>query len=331
MNTSRLTAILAGLAVQACWPTESFPPQEDAGAPMPDAAETCKGLCVPVSPAGWSEAALVWVGNEADAPPCPADAVSEFYTGHGYRDGPIPCSACTCDKPTGSCALPATLTAAAASCADDGSGVAHTSFDPPASWDGFCSGEIAIPAGKLCGGVPCVQSVTIAPLKPSGCLPNGNTNASPPPWDTFVRVCLDTPYPLRCTTNSGVCVTVPPGPEFKQCIIQRGYPPVLPCPPNYPDKRIFYDGAAPYCAPCACRAPTGNTCAGSIALFEDGVCGSALGAAVSLDASGPTCIDVPPGSALGSKIASDPIFKPGSCTPTGGAPEGMMICCQPGQ
>src|SRR6185369_14854502 len=113
-------------------------------------------------------------------------------------------------------------------CAGDGSGVAHTSSDPPASWGGLCNGENAIPAGKLCGGVPCVQSVTVAPLtmKQTGCLPNENTNASPPPWNRFARACTRSGAPQGCTTGDEVCVPAAPGSEFKQCISKFGDPAV---------------------------------------------------------------------------------------------------------
>jgi hypothetical protein len=58
-----------------------------------------------------------------------------------------------------------------------------------------------------------------------------------------------------------------------------------------------------------------------------------------LDALGPKCVDLPLGSALGSKSATSPIYKAGStCTPTGGnkisepSPnEAMVFCCQGSQ
>jgi hypothetical protein len=136
-----------------------------------------------------------------------------------------------------------------------------------------------------------------------------------------------------------LCVAAIPGPEFKQCISQRGDPALsaLTCPPAYPDRSVFYSGAAPMCTPCACSKPIGSTCTGSIALFSDAACGVPLVWTWMLDALGPKCGDLPLGSALGSKSASSPIYSPGSqCAATGGEPisepspnEATVFCCQP--
>ena len=276
--------------------------------------------------------ALVWMGAEADAPPCSAvpGAPFEYYTGYGDPEGP-PCGACKCETPSGSCELPATLTAAAASCAGDGSGVAHTSFDPPASWDGTCTTSNAIPAGKLCGGVPCVQSVTVAPLtlKQGGCLPIEPANHPPPIWKTFARACVRNSGIHDCGTEIGACAPQPPSAEFRICTLRTIESASLDCPSGYPDKSIFYDDPVPYCSPCACGIPDGGFCTGSISLFQDGACGAQPLHVVDVDAKGPTCADVPPGSALGSKTASDPSYSGGYCTPSGGAPSVTVICCIP--
>jgi hypothetical protein len=310
----------------------------DAGLPG-DAGETCAGVCLPGFPNIWVGPELVWMGDEADAPPCPARASVEGFTARRPPAAP-PCAAtCTCAPPSGACALPATLTAAAASCADNGPGVAHTSFDPPASWTGACAATNAIPAGKLCGGVPCVQSVTIAPLtvSESSCLPIETPNISPPPWGTFARACTNAGSPPRCSTADALCVPAAPGPEFKQCIATIGNPAFWNCPATYPEKSVFYSDFVDNrsCSPCSCGAAEGGTCVGSIGLFTDPACGAPLiGPTIAIDAVGPKCLDVPQGSALGSKSASEPTYKPGSCPITGGekgqidANLTWVICCQ---
>jgi hypothetical protein len=111
--------------------------------------------------------------------------------------------------------------------------------------------------------------------------------------------------------------------------VQYGPPGVLDCPSSYPNKHVFYSGLAPECAPCACDAPTDSACTGSIELYQDGSCGAPLGAAVSIDGTGPVCVDVPPGSALGSKSATKAFYNPGSCKASGGAPAGAIFCCIP--
>ena len=331
MKGSRLAALFSMSAAVACGPAETLPPH-DGGPPTGDAGEMCVGECVPFPTASWAGPALVWMGAEADAPHCPAVAPNESFTGYGYPDVPITCSDCICGPPSGWCDLKTTLTAAAASCADDGSGVAHTSFDPPASWGGTCNDENAIPAGKLCGGVPCVQSVTIAPLtvKQTGCLPIASPPVDPPPLTVFARGCLNDLNSPRCTAHKGLCVTPAPGPEFKQCVsLLYANPDEVKCSPDYPNRSFFYEEPTPKCLPCACEPPTGSTCTGSISLFQDSTCGAPVLPKLAISAMGPTCADVPPGSALGSKLANSPSYKQGTCTPSGGGPVGRVLCCRP--
>lgn len=338
MRNSRLTAsffaVFAAISGNACGPAESLPPTNDAGVTddAGDAGDACAGVCAPHVPLSWSVLAFVWVGAQADAPPCSAVAgvSGEFYTGYGDPEGPL-CGACKCEAPTGSCELPATLTAAAATCPGDGSGVAHTSFDPPVSWDGTCTTSNAIPAGELCGGTPCVQSVTIAPLtlKQGGCLPVEPTNHPPPTWKTFVRACDLKSFPRDCGTMGGVCSPRLPSAEFRLCTLRQVDSADVECPAAYPDKSVFYDDPVPYCSPCACGVPTDGSCTGSISLFQNSACSAQPFQVVNVDAKGPTCTDVPPGSALGSKTASKPSYSGGSCTPSGGIPPATVICCIP--
>jgi hypothetical protein len=334
MSYSRLTASFFSLFVAgtACGPGESLPPNIDAGINH-DAGETCPGVCVPLPEADWNAPALVWVGAEADAPPCSAvaGAPGEYYTGYGDPDGP-PCGACKCEKPSGSCKLPATMTAAAASCAEDGSAVTHTSFDPPQSWDGTCTSSNAIPGVKLCGGAPCVQSVTIAPLMltQGGCLPVEPPNNQPPPaWKTFVRACVRDSFPPSCSVEIGVCAPRPPSQAFRICTLRRGDADKLDCPSTYPDRSVFYDGPVPDCSPCACGVPSPSSCNGSISFFQDGACGTPPLQTINVNAKGPKCTDVLPGSALASKVASELSYSGGYCTPSGGVPLATVICCIP--
>ena len=332
MKGSRLKAVLTVVFVIAgvgCGPSETLPPPSDAGIPD-DAGDQCPGhgLCAPGPIEAWLGPVLLWTGPEADAPLCPANAGFEVYSGHADPLGP-PCGVCTCAPAAGSCASSATLTAAAASCADDGPGVTHTSFDPPAGWDGTCTDMNAIPAGKLCGGVPCVQSVTIAPLTltQGGCLPIHEPPQGPPTWKTFARACADAVYPSACGSNGSLCAPPAQGPEFKVCVHYGGNPSKITCPAAYPDKHIFHPGPDPLCSACACEAPTGSTCGGSSSLFQNGTCGAPHVASASIDAKGPTCVDVPPGSALGSAMTSAPSYYAGSCAPSGGDPVSRVFCC----
>ncbi|MFS8069879.1 MAG: hypothetical protein ACMG6S_26235 [Byssovorax sp.] len=316
----------------------------DAGdADPPDAVSTtCDGQCVPAVPNQWFGPALVWMGVEVEAPPCPAVAPVESYTGHGDLGSVASfCGACACAPPSGSCELPATLTASASVCPGDGSGVTHTSFDPPANWGGTCTAASSTPAGKLCGGVPCVQSITIAPLtlKQDGCSPiEPTTMATPPAWGTFARSCITAPSTRVCGVVGELCAPMAPEPAFKLCISRSGDPekPALACPSNYPVRSVFYDELLDdrTCSPCLCDAPTGSTCTGSISIFDDSACSAPL-ISTKIGAAGPLCHDVPAGSALGSKSASEPIYSPGTCAPTGGVQNGSAVpdgatvfCCR---
>jgi hypothetical protein len=238
--------------------------------------------------------------------------------------------------------LPATLTASAATCAGDGVSVAHTSFDPPVSWGGTCTPANAVPGGKLCGGVPCVQSVTIAPLTltQGGCLPIEPVNVQPPPtWKTFVRACVVNPLLQACgpPTAIGACAPQPPGPAFKVCTLRPGEPTDLDCPDGYPEKFVAYKDFidSRTCSPCTCGTPMGSTCTGSIAIFQDGACTMPLVASASIDAKGSKCLDLSSGAALLSKSASPPpTFTAGACVAEGATPEtnavphfAEVICC----
>jgi hypothetical protein len=317
------------------------PTASDAG--VDDAGGTCVGQCAPHIPADWSPPALVWVGAEADAPPCAAIGATQHYVGHADLDAPIVCGACTCAPPSGSCALPATLTASSATCPGNGSGVTHTSFDPPAGWGGTCTPANAIPGGQLCNGVPCVQSVTIAPLTltQGGCLPIEPVNVQPTPtWNTLVRACVVNPLLQACgpPTAIGACAPLPPSAAFKVCTLRPGEPTDLDCPDGYPEKFVAYkdfiEGRT--CSSCSCDAPTGSTCTGSITIFNNGACsGLPLVVSAAIDAVGSQCLDVKPvGAALLSKSASPPTFTAGACVAEGGTPKtsavphvAEVICC----
>lgn len=306
-----------------------------------DAGEPCDGVCLPAPPAGWFGPYFFWMGDEADVPQCSdlPGVLNELYSGYGDLDAPTHCDACACAQPTGSCAVPATVTASAATCAGDGPGATHTPFNSPPKWDGTCTSANAIPPGKLCGGVPCVQSVTIAPLtlKESGCLPIQPLNVQPPPvWKKFGRACTGEAKVTHCETG-GVCAPIVPSPQFKQCIGHDGDSDYSKCPPGYPERSVFYNSFTDNrsCEACACKAPTGSTCTGSISIFSDPGCGMSIGGSLQIDALEPQCLDLLPGATLGSKSASEPIFTPGQCAPSDSKPmdnvslhTAVAWCCQ---
>jgi hypothetical protein len=321
----------------------------DAGAPGDGGppVDTCDRQCVPRAGADWTGPVLLWTGAEADAPLCPSLAGNflKTYTGHADPKPPT-CGACACKEPDGSCALPATLTASSAPCPGTAPGAVHTSFDPPAGWSGTCTAANAIPAGALCGGVPCVRSVTIAPLTLSNdtCEPiQPDGYQSPATWGRFALACSGEMISGRCASiGDGVCVRPAPGPEFTQCVFRHvalAEVDGVGCDPGYPEKSVFYEGFADFaqaCEPCTCEPATGSTCTGSIALFKDAACGvPLLGPVIPIDSTGSKCFDLPAGSPLGSKQVNETSYLHGACAPSGGGlkPEASPVyptifCCQ---
>ena len=189
-----VAAFCAGCTNEAgnCHNTLSCPLPPDAGATVPDASDTaCEGPCVRGNNFDWQDPWMVYLGpDQSHAPICPEQAPNE----KDYRAAPAPkpCPACECNAPTGSCMLPATANANNAACPAKDPGTIQTPFDPPSGWDGACTAQPAIAENLDCGGDPCVQSVTFAPLvlTEEGCTPK------PPvvPYDnpqslTFARTC----------------------------------------------------------------------------------------------------------------------------------------------
>ncbi|MFT3764710.1 MAG: hypothetical protein QM820_04215 [Minicystis sp.] len=302
-----------------------------------DAPDFC-GQCVPGQASGWSPPELVWFGQEKDAPKCPLVAPQADFEGYTDLDAPIDCGTCSCGAPSGSCALPTAMTANAASCALNGSATPHTPFNPEVGWAGACDTNQSIPSGKLCSGVKCVQSLTIGPLALSegACTPSEPPAQPAPVWKSFARGCHAVPL-TWCNGGASVCLGVPP-PElgFRVCMYHDGdkdCPAISP----YQDKHVLYqdyeDTRA--CTGCTCDAPAGSTCASTITVFSDGACSAPL-YSFTIGSTNPDCHDVPAGTPLGSKSATAPVYKPGSCTPGGGQPMGAATpahastyCCLP--
>ena len=312
----------------------------DAGAADAEGPLGCEGECLPNAPLAWSDPVLLWYGAELSAPACPDSAPAVGFEGHADLNAPDPiCGACACEPPAGACDLPATMTANAATCALNGASTPHTTFDPATDWTGACDTNAPIPAGKLCSGVKCVQSVTIAPLTlQESCAPVTPPipKDHPSTWATFARACTWTPRG-DCPSLGDVCLPAAPVPDgFRVCVSHEGD---VDCPSfgPYLDKHVFYEGVEDTrsCTPCACDPPVGSTCEALISVFEDGVCSSVVNVATAT-AAGPTCHDLPAGSALGSKSAGPATYTPGACAPSGGEPLGsaepigpVTFCCLP--
>jgi hypothetical protein len=292
--------------------------------------ESCTGQCLPVSPDGWLGPQLLWTGTEADAPPCPAGAPANVYEGHADLTASNTCGACSCTPPAGSCTLPATLTANDAPCEQLTASTGHEPFDPPNPWDGTCTTYDAIPAAtQPCGGAPCIASIAIAPLvlSETGCAvavqsaPAGSAAL----WGTFARACTAA-VPTPCNDENGICSPFLSG--SSPCIYHEGD---VACPGSYSpysEKHVFYGSVddTRSCTPCSCGAPAGSACEALVSVYSD-TCSTLLDA-TEITAAAPLCLDVPPGSGLGSKAATPATYTPGACQASGGE---AMGTAQPGE
>jgi hypothetical protein len=199
----------------------------------------------------------------------------------------------------------------------------------------------AVP-GDTCakGSETCVQSVTIAPLAiDDGCAvapPQAPPVVPPVAWGTLGLVCT--------SGASGTCASLdetcgPAGAAgFQQCVYQSG---VADCPTDtgpYTEQHVFFQDVDDTrgCSACTCGPVVGSSCAAVVSIYSDGACRDFVaGDTITPSATAP-CLDVPPGSALGSVSADAGPYVSGTCQasdagPTGSA-QGTMpatFCCVP--
>ena len=297
--------------------------------PPPGAGETCSGECVPLAPAGWSDAMLLWSGPVFATPQCPDRAPSPAY--QGWADlVSTGCGECSCEAPTGVCELPTVFVASTTMCPGDGPGADHTFFAAPDPWDGSCTDQGAIPAGQLCNGVPCVRSLTIDPLvvMESACTPS-QTVVPASSWQTAALACRGTAMP-PCEDPGTLCVPTgePIEEGFSLCIYSRGD---FDCPTAWPVQHVFYKDKddSLECTACTCSDPAGGECSAIVSVYQDDACSTLLTSNFVTSADPADCINVSAGAALGSKEVSDVTYQPGSCTPSGGEPAGYPVPIEP--
>lgn len=296
-------------------------------------APTCDADCAPVP--GWLGPSLFAIGPYDDVPGCPDIAPNkgiEVYDGLSVP--PLGCPVCQCEASDTACSVPTDWHASAAKCSGAGAAQA-TPFPAPAAWSGDCTTESAVPAGALCNGVACVQSVTVqAPTitaAPCAAVPIGGSAPPPVTWARRARECLPDD-PATCPEEPPACV---PESGFSMCVYQGAD---VPCPGSpYTERHLFHRAAEDHrsCSPCACGPPADNACITFVTAYSDAACGTVAGAIHVVSGEGEGCFDVPAGFGLAAKTAEVIAVQPGECEPSGGEPGGtaapvlpVTVCCR---
>ena len=279
---------------------------------------------------GWAGPTRLWVGSEEQAQECPYGAASTSYEGHTDLFAPAACETCACEPPTGSCALPSTLTVSTAVCYAPGT---MTSFNAPDPWDGLCDSTTQIPAGKA-------YSLTIDPMTmtENGCAPGPPVAAKviSSYWQTFARTCDGKGWTSGALSQT-ICIPPddPTPPGFNLCIFQNGE---NDCPTEsnnvFTVRHVFYKGVQDdrQCSACTCGAPTGSVCTATISIYKgtDLTCSGPALDQKTVSSEKAACLDIAPtGQALGSKSAGPMTYLPGTCPAIGGDGSGNAIPTQP--
>lgn len=304
----------------------------------PDTGSVCTtGVCLSV-PTYWNGPLLLWSGLAGQAPECPSGPTGLAWQGHSDLVVPDMCEACTCAPPTGSCALPETLTASTTACNALGD---STSFNAPPAWDGQCDTAVQVPAGAA-------TSLTIGTLTvlEKECLPGaptipGAAKVAAAYWAKDAQSCHGPGF-LPCLNMNSACAPVEDPDNFRVCITREGE---SECPELeggvFSERLIFYQGINDdrQCSECTCGQPTGSVCRATIAVYSgaDLTCSDSALETKLASSVVPVCLDFAlPGQALGSKSAGATTYAPGTCKPLGGEPSGgataresFTFCCRP--
>lgn len=307
---------------------------------MPSVFPTCTAECVPEASGptalDWTnEPLIVWFGprSEVNAKNCPGGTPYEKVRGFDKLVAPpAKCDACACAA-GGSCTgLPETIELRSGKCGV--SNVQTTPFDGPPNWNGSCTSANAMPAGKLCNGVFCAQSVSTSALPAptnESCTPAVEKPAATldkHEWLEGALACRAQDLEGTCAVTPEHCVDLLPEDGWLRCIARSGKYDA--CPDNYTDSGphwIYQDNPIDDrgCSACSCGAPKDGVCIGSLRLYSDGLCANQLNDN-QLASTGPFCVDLqPPGLGLGAKTISNLSYIPGTCAIAGGEPTGTVV------
>lgn len=228
-------------------------------APEPDESGACDGACVPPPPPWWSSPAAIWMrAEDGDAPSCP-DGAPELWTAHADLDHAQPmCSACGCEIEMGGIpvlAAPETMRFTSNAWAtystyqwttEGWTGNPHQSDAPDwtpglAKVDG--TGAVGNRARFTDTSVTWYEHTT---WKASG----GELTSLPTTWRRSARAC-EAHSSAVCERPGDTCARAPEG--FETCTYRPGE---HVCPAGYPERAVYYLGAAAEgesCAACTCE------------------------------------------------------------------------------
>jgi hypothetical protein len=221
--------------------------------------------CTPAVPTGWLGPVELWQGaTPAAAPACDLGYATPVDLHAGTLTAQAAACSCTCGATGQTCSLPGGFfrqTDCSGSCAavtpDPAGGCTPVPANTCGSEGSFLASGALTPTGGTCAPSPVVRSL------------------QPAAWSAAARVCTyaATDAPGGCTTGS--CVRAPSGGAgtfgAKECVYSTTMPAPTACPAAYPTgPTVTYSGVTDTrdCdSTCACGAPTGGSCAGTVSLY----------------------------------------------------------------
>ncbi len=187
--------------------------------------------------------------------------------------------------------------------------------------------QISMLTPGACKSFPLKQNVKVEPSDwiagAGACIPSTQAEIPTPSWGVTARACA--PANQKGTCESGRACVPPPPAGSRLCIFRSAD---HACPSGY-DKRLLHgdytDGRG--CEACTCGSPTG-VCGGSVTLYSDSSCTTAIGAGEFEECLGPF-----------SQVRSaryQPSADDVACAPSEGAVTGSVtledpvtFCCLP--
>lgn len=308
----------------------------------PPADEVCPWACTPVGGAGFDPfPSYVWFGKE-DAIPPPELAGLKFESWVDVDLKKPACPPCSCIAPTNSsdgCMLPTVWRVESKVC-QELSSLSVTPFDPPLNWTGSCTATNPIAEGLMCEGEACVQSLVLQPPTIAPCVAEAVMSPDDQPVDfvDHLRVIeyVSSSQGPACSSTSN-CIA-PPDTGYFLCLVANDIDGPVSCPDGWTDR---HDGWREHtnsrtCSACTCASPEGASCNVRANVYADDACADARGSIEVSSVDALQCLDLPVGTALGSKTAEILTYEVGTCAPSTSEVVGELelkrpvtYCCVP--